>query len=816
MKILLIGSGGREHAIARKLAASPLVSQLFIAPGNAGTATLGANIALEAGDVSGIAGFAEKEAIDLVVVGPELPLALGLADLLAARGIACFGPTREAARLESSKSFAKATMLRLGIPTAAHASFSSYADFEKAAAFVRSAPWNCVIKASGLASGKGVFLPDSRQEAVGILYELLSGAALGGSGREVVIEERLEGDELSILAFCDGTRIAVMPGARDHKRLLDGDLGPNTGGMGACAPACTPEAAADYARLAIEPVIADMAARGTAYVGVIYAGLMLCADGPKVLEYNCRFGDPEAQALLELFDGDLAATLAACAAGDLSKAPPAWKPGAAACIVMASDGYPEAPKGGAPLSGLEADDAAYVLHAATLVEGGSVVAGAGRVLGVTAGAAGLRAALDAAYAKVATIGFSGARYRRDIGAGLLRPAASPGASVHSGGPAERTGGAAGNTGGTAVQPGGGRSAYADSGVDIDAGNEAVRLMSASVKASYTEAVLAGIGSFGGLYDASAIKAMRHPVLVASTDGVGTKVKLAAAARGYGSIGMDIVNHCIDDILVQGARPLMFLDYIASSRLSPEMVAEAVAGMAGACRAAGCALIGGETAEMPGVYRDGEFDVAGTILGVVERESILPSPDIGPGDIIVGFPSNSPHTNGYSLIRKVFEGVDLATVYPELGRPLGQVLLEAHRSYLPLLGPVLAGRPGLIKGLAHITGGGFIENIPRILPAGLEAIIERGSWAVPALYGLIQKLGKVDPDEMFRVFNMGIGMVALVDSGRERELLDATGHEGRIIGRIQKLPGSAATGNAATQVATAGAAPQAAPARTRLV
>jgi phosphoribosylformylglycinamidine cyclo-ligase/phosphoribosylamine--glycine ligase/phosphoribosylformylglycinamidine cyclo-ligase len=233
--------------------------------------------------------------------------------------------------------------------------------------------------------------------------------------------------------------------------------------------------------------------------------------------------------------------------------------------------------------------------------------------------------------------------------------------------------------------------------------------------------------------------------------------------------MDIVNHCIDDILVQGARPLLFLDYIASSRLAPAMVAEAVGGMAAACKASGCVLIGGETAEMPGVYQAGEFDVAGTILGVVERAAILPKPGVKPGDALVGFRSDSPHTNGYSLVRKILEGVPLDTVYPELGRPLGEVLLTPHRSYLPLLGTVLRDRPGLIKALAHITGGGFVENIPRILPAGLEAVIERGSWPVPPLYPLLERLGGVESDEMYRVFNMGIGMVAVVDRHQVDEL-----------------------------------------------
>ncbi len=775
MNVLLIGSGGREHAIALKLAESPLLEELFIAPGNAGTESVGHNVAIAVTDIAGLVDFAVHESIDLVVVGPELPLSLGLADELAAasktagREILCFGPTRAAALLESSKVFSKAMMTRLGIPTAAYGSFS---DFKHAVDFVEAALHPIVIKASGLASGKGVFLPESRHEAIGVLHDLMSGNNCGEAGNEIIIEERLEGEEVSVMAFCDGTRIALMPSSQDHKRLLDGDRGPNTGGMGAYAPApvCPPELAEEYARLAIEPVVADLAARGTPFRGVVYAGIMMTRNGPRVLEYNCRFGDPEAQALLALFDGDLAATFQACARGDLRAAPPAWKPGAAACVVMASEGYPDAPRGGSPrkdvtLTGLEGDGQAVVLHAGTRREGNRIMSRPGRVIGVTAYGADLKSALDAAYAKVDAIGFPGARFRRDIGERGLAELARIAKVVKK---VQASKGAA---------PAAKQSAYASSGVDIDAGNQAVKLMSRAVKETYTDAVLAGIGSFGGLYDAAGIKAMDAPVLVASTDGVGTKVKLAAAAGSYESIGMDIVNHCIDDILVQGARPLMFLDYFASSKLQPGMVAKAVGGMAAACKASGCVLIGGETAEMPGVYQGGEFDIAGTIIGVVERGSILPASNIGHGDVLVGFRSDSPHTNGYSLVRKVFEGVDLGTVYPELGKPLGQVLLVPHRSYLPLLWPLLSERPGLIKALAHITGGGFIENIPRILPAGIEAVIQRGSWPVPPLYGLIQKTGGIEPDEMYRVFNMGIGMVAVVDRNRADELLAAAGEAG---------------------------------------
>ena len=306
-------------------------------------------------------------------------------------------------------------------------------------------------------------------------------------------------------------------------------------------------------------------------------------------------------------------------------------------------------------------------------------------------------------------------------------------------------------------------AYDAAGVSLEAGQRAVELMRASVRSTHGSEVLAGLGGFGGLFDASLLKAMQQPVLVASTDGVGTKVKLAAQLRRFESIGHDIVNHCINDILVQGARPLFFLDYIASSKLDPEMIAEIVNGIAAACREAGCALLGGETAEMPGVYASGEFDVAGTIVGVVERAMVLPRPDVQAGDLLLGLRSSGPHTNGYSLIRKVFADVPLDTVFPKLGIPLAQALLAPHRSYLPVLRSAIGhpAREAAIKALAHLTGGGFMDNIPRVLPEGVGAVIHPSRWLRPPLFDLIQQHGDIADDEMYRVFNMGIGMVAVV-------------------------------------------------------
>ncbi len=307
----------------------------------------------------------------------------------------------------------------------------------------------------------------------------------------------------------------------------------------------------------------------------------------------------------------------------------------------------------------------------------------------------------------------------------------------------------------------GDSAYAASGVDIFAGNEAVALMSAAVRSTYGPEVLAGIGAFGGLFDASALQAMDAPVLVASTDGIGTKVALAAQLGRVRALGHDIVNHCINDILVQGARPLFFLDYFASARLDAAQAAELVEGIAGACREAGCALLGGETAEMPGVYAEGAFDVAGTVVGVVERGQILPRPTVAAGDVLVGLASSGPHTNGYSLIRRVFADVALEAVFPELGQPLGDVLLAPHRSYLGVLGPIVQSAEHPVKALAHLTGGGYIENIPRILPPQLGAVVHTGQWPVPPIFTLIATRGGVSLEEMYRVFNMGIGMICVV-------------------------------------------------------
>ncbi|MGI6367337.1 MAG: phosphoribosylformylglycinamidine cyclo-ligase [Anaerolineae bacterium] len=329
------------------------------------------------------------------------------------------------------------------------------------------------------------------------------------------------------------------------------------------------------------------------------------------------------------------------------------------------------------------------------------------------------------------------------------------------------------------------SAYARSGVDITAGNRAVELMSSAVRSTYGPEVLLGIGAFGGLYDASRIRDMANPVLVASTDGVGTKTVVSSALGAWENLGRDIVNHCVNDILVQGAEPLFFLDYVASPKLTPESIAQVVSGIAAACREAGCALLGGETAEMPGVYLPGQMDIAGTIVGLVDRAAIIDGSTVRAGDQLVALPSAGLHTNGYSLVRSIFPQSSYNGYADRLGCSLGEALVRPHRSYLPVVRAIReTAEP---HGLVHLTGGGFYENIPRILPEGLGVRIDRSAWTVPPLFGLIQEMGQVDPLEMYRVFNMGVGMVVIVAQDEveavQRAARTVMGEQAPVIGTV---------------------------------
>jgi phosphoribosylformylglycinamidine cyclo-ligase len=302
--------------------------------------------------------------------------------------------------------------------------------------------------------------------------------------------------------------------------------------------------------------------------------------------------------------------------------------------------------------------------------------------------------------------------------------------------------------------------YRESGVDIDAGNETVRRIKSLAKATFTPGVLSDIGSFGGLFRLDRER-YQEPVLVSSADGVGTKLRVAFLAGRHDTVGADLVNHCVNDVLVQGASPLFFLDYLATGRLSPDVAEQVISGVARGCRENECALIGGETAEMPGFYADGEYDIAGFIVGVVEKSRVIDGRRVIVGDVLIGLPSAGLHTNGYSLARRVLfdmAGYDVHAVVPEIGATVGDALLAPHRSYLRAMQPLLA--ENLVKGMAHITGGGITENLPRTLPQGCSARVDRASWVVPPLFSFLQRRGGINTDEMFRAFNMGIGLIAI--------------------------------------------------------
>ncbi len=744
MNILVVGSGGREHAMAWKVAQSRLCTGLFVAPGNAGTP--GTRVPLQATDVDGIVAFCQTESIELVIIGPETALEAGLADALTAAGVKAFGPTKAAAQLESSKAWARAFCERHDILGPRSASFE---DIAEARAWASDFGAPVVVKADGLAAGKGVILPADAAATTAAITTLLA------SHGRIVIEERLCGEEVSIFGITDGRTVFAMPSAQDHKRIGEGDQGPNTGGMGAYAPApvCPPALTEQIRVDVLQRAVDGMAAEGVPFVGVLFAGIMLTDDGPRVIEFNARFGDPETQALLPLMETDLVEVALACCVGRLAETPLAFSDDVAVTVVLAAPGYPGEPETGTVVSDsheMPTPSSPPVFHAGTEIVNGSLVTSGGRVMSVTGTGATVTEARANAYSRAASIDFSGKQFRRDI---AWRAVA-------------RTAGG-----------------YAESGVDIDAGHETVDRMKAAVQATYNSAVVAGVGSFGGVLDLAELKRYDHPVLVASNDGVGTKVMVGVAANNVTGLGADLVNHCINDILVQNARPIAFLDYVAAAKLEPIKIAAVVSSMADACGAVGCVLLGGETAEMPGVYHDGHLDVAGTIIGLADRKALLPRIDIVPGDVLIGLGSSGPHTNGYSLLRRVLAGIPLDVIPDGMSVPLGEALLAVHRNYLPVLENLLDNHLPLVKALVHITGGGLLDNPPRILPEGTAAKLKLGSWPVPPLFQLVRDASGLDAEELHRTLNMGVGMVLVVAAADAAAVQAEINENSWIIGEI---------------------------------
>ncbi|XP_075816355.1 trifunctional purine biosynthetic protein adenosine-3 [Microtus pennsylvanicus] len=747
-RVLVIGSGGREHTLAWKLAQSLHVKQVLVAPGNAGTACSGkiSNAAVSVDDHAVLAQFCKDEKIEFVVVGPEAPLAAGIVGDLTCAGVRCFGPTAQAAQLESSKKFAKEFMERHGIPTAQWRAFTKPED---ACSFIMSANFPAlVVKASGLAAGKGVIVAKNKEEACKAVREIMQEKSFGAAGETVVVEEFLDGEEVSCLCFTDGKTVAPMPPAQDHKRLLDGDEGPNTGGMGAYCP--TPQVPKDLLLkikdTILQRTVDGMQQEGVPYTGILYAGIMLTKDGPKVLEFNCRFGDPECQVILPLLKSDLYEVIQSTLDGQLSASLPVWLENhTAITVVMASKGYPGAYSKGVEITGFPEAQALglQVFHAGTALKDGRVVTSGGRVLTVTAVQENLESARDEARKGLAAIKFEGAIYRKDIGfravAFLQRPRGLT---------------------------------YKESGVDIAAGNMLVKKIQPLAKATSRPGCTVDLGGFAGLFDLKAA-GFKDPLLASGTDGVGTKLKIAQLCNKHGTIGQDLVAMCVNDILAQGAEPLFFLDYFSCGKLDLTTTEAVIAGIAGACRQAGCALLGGETAEMPDMYPPGEYDLAGFAVGAMERDQKLPQLErIVEGDVVVGVASSGLHSNGFSLVRKIVARSSLQYSSPAPDgcgdQTLGDLLLTPTRIYSHSLLPVI--RSGRVKALAHITGGGLLENIPRVLPRELGVDLDAGTWRIPKVFSWLQQEGQLSEEEMARTFNCGVGAALVVSKDQADQIL----------------------------------------------
>lgn len=763
--VLVIGSGGREHAIVWKLSQSPSVKRIYVAPGSfaIGQISKAEIVPLDITDFETVATFSKENDISLVVVGPEDPLANGIADLLISKGIKVFGPQKNAAQIESNKDWAKAFMYRHDIPTAFGKSFTNA---ETAKEYILDACYPAlVVKASGLAAGKGVVVAADETSACYAVEDMLMHKKFGAAGETVIVEELLEGEEVSVLAFCDGKSIKAMLPAQDHKRIFDNDKGENTGGMGAYCPCpLISEEQLKYIQKAVlERALSGFCKEGIDYTGVLYAGMMLTPDGPKVLEFNCRFGDPETEVILPLLESDLYEIMVSCCDKTLESQNLVWKKDLTAVgVVMASRGYPETSSKGQVIKGIDAVNVKpnnYVFHCGTAMKDGNFVTNGGRVLiAVSLAPQLIDAAINATKA-CEIIRFDGEQHRKDI--------------AHKGI-------------GRAILKSG-QLTYKQSGVDISAGNELVDHIKPSAKLTDRSGVMGALGGFGGLFDTKTA-GYRDPLLVSGTDGVGTKLKIAQEMELHSTIGIDLVAMCVNDILAHGAEPLFFLDYFACGALDIKTAKQVISGIAEGCTQARCSLIGGETAEMPDMYQKGEYDLAGFAVGAVERSQLMPHiEDIEEGDVVIGIPSSGVHSNGFSLVRKVMKlaGVSYKDVAPfsRDGSTFGEEFLTPTKIYVKSVLPAI--KTGNVKAFAHITGGGLVENIPRVLPKNLAVEIDATKWIIPKVFPWLAAVGGINESEMLRTFNCGIGGILITNPQHSFAISTHFNNEASIIGHVTK-------------------------------
>jgi phosphoribosylamine--glycine ligase/phosphoribosylformylglycinamidine cyclo-ligase len=770
LNVLVIGNGGREHAIIWKLVQSSTVRKVFVAPGNGGTQVNSkvVNVPHLSGSpnhFNALVDFAQENSINLVVPGPEQPLVDGITTIFSKIGIPVFGPSASAAKMEGSKAFSKVFMEKHNIPTAR---FHNFTDVESAKQYINTIDYKMVLKADGIAAGKGVLIPETKQEALEGLNEIMVDKAFGDAGNEIVIEEFLEGDELSILTITDGYSFFNLPAAQDHKRINDGDKGLNTGGMGAYAPApiATPAVLKKIDDQIIKPTIDGMRKDGFPMCGVLFTGIMLSPSGePKVLEYNVRFGDPETQTVLPLLteDTDLAQVMLACAEHRLDSVTINSKPNTfSTTVVMAAGGYPESyAKGDEITVKTPLPENTYIFHAGTALKDGNVVTSGGRVIASTAIASTLKDSVDQAYVGVGHVSFNNKYNRTDIAHRAFRDVVK-------------------KTGVT----------YADSGVSVDLGNQFVDQIKAKVKSTARPGADSDIGGFGGLFDLKqAGYDGANTLLVAATDGVGTKLRVAQIMNIHDTVGIDLVAMNVNDLVVQGAEPLIFLDYFATGKLNLEVASKFVSGVADGCIQAGCALVGGETSEMPGMYDEGHYDTNGTAVGAVHKGKILPQiTKMKSGNKLIGIKSDGIHSNGFSLVRRIIETSDYEYTSPApwttSGKSIGEEILVPTKIYVKQL--LKSINDDLLLGLAHITGGGLVENIPRALPKNLQAKVDMNTWEVPEIFKWLGKQGGVPYDDILKTFNLGIGMVAIVEEDKVEQVLanlQAEGEDAIVIGEL---------------------------------
>lgn len=768
INVLVVGNGGREHALVWKLSQSPLCGKIYVAPGNGGTDSMEnvENVPIGVNESQKLVDFSTSNNVGLVVPGPEEPLVKGISAHFTKVGIPVFGPSLAAAKMEGSKAFSKDFMKEYGIPTAAYETFT---DYEKAKEYITKIDYNVVIKASGLAAGKGVLIPENKEEAYAALKEIMVDNKFGDSGSEVVIEEFMEGDELSILCISDGYSYIDLPPAQDHKRIGNGDSGLNTGGMGAYAPAPigTQKMLEKIRETILKPSIDGMRHAGYPMVGCLFVGIMVTPSGvPKVVEYNVRFGDPEIQTVLPLVKTDLLEIFLATVEHRLDAIKLELFDGFSTTVVMAAKGYPNSYNKGDEItieSSLPEDT--FIFQAGTASKDGKIVTNGGRVIASTAIASTLEEAVKKAYVGVNHVKFDGKYNRDDIAHRAFKEKTSK-ISI----------------------------TYEDAGVSVDAGNQLVETIKKMVKSTARPGADSDIGGFGGLFDLkkAGYNDIDETLLVGATDGVGTKLRIAQILNIHNTVGIDLVAMNVNDLVVQGAEPLMFLDYFAIGHLDINIASQFVEGVANGCKLAGCALVGGETSEMPGMYAPGHYDTNGTAVGAVLKSEMLPKTnEMEAGNVLLGLASDGTHSNGYSLVRKIIDSTDYKYTDVAPWKPsttIGKEVLIPTRIYVKQLLPSV--KQGLILGLAHITGGGLVENVPRALPKHLSGLIDMNTWEVPALFKWLGKTGGVPVKDILKTLNLGIGMVAIVKEEHVAELtknLEAAGETVYKIGKLVERP-----------------------------